>query len=120
MLYAEFGPLLPSVVDTLLRLHAQTADASMRESVLELCITVPLRLSMQLPHLGKLLRPVVLGLRASDDRKNLAGMALKTLEFWIDNLTPAYLYSVMSEPSILGDLLGGLNRLYMHDPPRLT
>ena len=93
-----------------------------------------------------MLRPITLALRARDDRRNLPGMALKTLEFWVDNLTPGYLAAVLSEdgPALLTELmsaltqllrpppaphgadalrtlgkLGGLNRAWLANPPRL-
>ena len=122
-LYAEFGPLVPLILDSLMRLYAGSSDAPLRDSVLELCMTVPLRLSMQLPHLAPMFRPVILCLRSRDDRKNLAGMGLRTLEFWMDNLTPTFFAAALSAPSsgfgaatIGGELMAALAGL-LRPPP---
>ena len=116
-LHVELAPVMPALLDALMRLHAGSADAGLRDSALELCITLPLRLAMQLPFLGRLLRPVALALRARDDRKGLAGMALKTLEFFVDNLSPGYLCAVLdADPPLHVDLMAALTGLLRPQP----
>jgi hypothetical protein len=146
LLYAEFQPLVAPILDTCFRIYASCSDPLLREACLEICLSMPLRLSMTLPHLPKVLSAITLGLRIVDDRKHLPQLALKMLDYWVDNLTPTFLYAVMSfTPNTLQELmsaltslmkpapsqygadvvrvlgkLGGLNRLYLAMPPRLA
>ena len=61
--------------------------------LLELCLTLPARLSSLLPYLHMLMRPVLHALRASQE---LVSLALRTLEFWIDHLHPGFLAPLLS------------------------
>ncbi|KAJ3542518.1 hypothetical protein NMY22_g3491 [Coprinellus aureogranulatus] len=54
--------------------------------IVELCLTVPLRLTHLLPHLSYLMKPLALALRGT----------LRTLELCIDNLTPDFLDPTLS------------------------
>jgi len=56
-------PLLPVLLDNLNRLLAVSHKPAMRELFVELCLTVPVRLSALLPHLHYLMRPLVLALQ---------------------------------------------------------
>ena len=44
-LYKEFLPLLPSLLHSLIRAHATAHQPAVRELLLELCLTLPARLS---------------------------------------------------------------------------
>lgn len=83
-----------------------TEDANLRSTIVELCLTIPARLSSLLPHLPLLMRLMVHALRAYGDLVNLG---LRTLEFWVDNLNPDFLYPVMcQQPHVLTDLMTAL------------
>ena len=81
---------------------------------MELCLTVPVRLSALLPHLHYLMRPLVLALQAGPD---LVSQGLRTLELCIDNLTPAFLDPIMAP--VIGDLMQALWKVMHHRAPRL-
>ena len=142
--YAEFAPLVLPIVDTVMRLHSVTSDPVQRANLVECGIMIPLRLNHSLPHLPRLLRPVILGLRMRGERSNITAIALKSLEYWVDNLHPSFLEQVFKqEPTLHADLfealtallrvaggtdsstfrvlgkLGGLNRLHLAAPPQL-
>ena len=51
------------LLDNLNRLLAVSHKPAMRELFVELCLTVPVRLSALLPHLHYLMRPLVLALQ---------------------------------------------------------
>ncbi|KAG0495758.1 hypothetical protein HPP92_000449 [Vanilla planifolia] len=72
----------------------------MRDLVLELCLTLPARLSSLLPHLPRLMKPLVLALKGSGD---LVSLGLRTLEFWIDSLNPDFLEPSMA--SVMSDVI---------------
>ena len=111
-IYAEFAPHIGLVVDSLVRIHAFTTDASLRDSIIECGMTIPLRLNMQLPHLAKLLHPVVLGLRSRDERRVLVSMAVRTLEFWVDNVNPSFwLHTFTLNKQLHADLFNALTAL---------
>jgi hypothetical protein len=65
----------------------------MRELFVELCLTVPVRLSSLLPYLPLLMHPLVCALNGSTQ---LVQQGLRTLELCVDNLQPEYLYEHMA------------------------
>ncbi len=142
LLYKEILPLLEMLLEVLNNLLMAARKPQERDLYVELCLTVPARLSNLLPHLSYLMRPLVVALRAGSD---LVGQGLRTLELCVDNLTQEYLDPIMApvidelmsalwdhlKPSpyshfhahttmrILGKL-GGRNRNFLNRPPELT
>ena len=141
LLYKEILPLLEMLLEVLNNLLLAARKPQERHLYVELCLTVPARLSNLLPHLSYLMRPLVVALRADSD---LVGQGLRTLELCVDNLTADYLDPIMapviddlmsalwdhlrptpyshfhahSTMRILGKL-GGRNRKFLNRPPRL-
>ena len=141
LLYKEILPLLEMLLEVLNNLLTAARKPQERHLYVELCLTVPARLSNLLPHLSYLMRPLVVALGADSD---LVGQGLRTLELCVDNLTADYLDPIMGpvidelmqalwdhlRPSpyshfhshttmrILGKL-GGRNRKFLPDAPRL-
>lgn len=141
-LYKQILPLLEMLLEVLNNLLLAARKPSDRDLYVELCLTVPARLSNLLPHLSFLMRPLVIALRAGSD---LVGQGLRTLELCVDNLTADYLDPIMApvidelmtalfdhlRPApyshfhshttmrILGKL-GGRNRKFMTGAPGLT
>jgi len=141
MLYKEVLPLLPSLLEGLNGLLFAAQKQSMKELFVELLLTVPVRLSVLLPYLHYLMKPLVLALQAGPD---LIQQGLRTLELCVDNLTSEFLDPLMTPVRddlmlalwghlrpipynqnhahatlrILGKL-GGRNRKYLLDPPHL-
>ncbi|KAL8711708.1 MAG: hypothetical protein Q9220_003879 [cf. Caloplaca sp. 1 TL-2023] len=141
-LYKDILPLLEMMLEVLNNLLVAARKPQERDLYVELCLTVPARLSNLLPHLSYLMRPLVVALRAGSD---LVGQGLRTLELCVDNLTAEYLDPIMApvidelmtalwdhlRPNpyshyhahttmrILGKL-GGRNRKFLNGPPQLT
>ena len=141
LLYKEILPLLEMLLEVLNNLLMAARKPQERDLYVELCLTVPARLSNLLPHLSYLMRPLVVALRAGSD---LIGQGLRTLELCVDNLTAEYLDPIMApvidelmmalwdhlQPNpyshfhahttmrILGKL-GGRNRKFLNGPPEL-
>lgn len=65
MLYQQFLPLLPSILQQLNRLQNSSHRQSIHELFVELCLTVPVRLSSLLPYLPLLMDPLVCALYGS-------------------------------------------------------
>ncbi|CAN0327664.1 unnamed protein product, partial [Scytosiphon promiscuus] len=104
--YKEIYPLLPLLLTELSKLHHRAEEVSIKNILVELCLTVPARLASLLPHLPLMMRLMVHALRCRGD---LDGLALRTLEFWVDNLNPDYLYRIMShDPNVLADVMTAL------------
>ena len=61
----------------------------MKDLFVELCLTVPVRLSSLLPYLPMLMDPLVSALNGS---QTLISQGLRTLELCVDNLQPDFLY----------------------------
>lgn len=141
-LYKEILPLLEMLLEVLNNLLMAARKPQERDLYVELCLTVPARLSNLLPHLSYLMRPLVVALRAGSE---LVGQGLRTLELCVDNLTAEYLDPIMApvieelmlalwnhlKPApyshfhshttmrILGKL-GGRNRKFLQGPPELV
>lgn len=142
LLYKEILPLLEMLLEVLNNLLLAARKTQERDLYVELCLTVPARLSNLLPHLSYLMRPLVIALRAGSE---LVGQGLRTLELCVDNLTAEYLDPIMApvinelmtalwnhlRPNpyshffahttmrILGKL-GGRNRKFLSGPPELS
>ncbi|WFC97412.1 transcription-associated protein 1 [Malassezia yamatoensis] len=92
LLYKDVLPLLPVLLEKL-NLLLDAAEPSKRELFVDLCLTVPVRLSVLLPYLDQLMHPLVLALQSSP---NLVSQGLRTLELCIDNLTQEFLDPIMA------------------------
>lgn len=117
--YRELLPLIPAVLNGLYRVLTSLSSSSSQgeggydsssssviaHTAIELCLTIPARLSSLLPHLNLLLRVIVPAL--DSDSGDLVNLGLRTLEFWIDNLNPSFLYPEISKQV---DLLSMLMR----------
>ncbi|KAJ3326459.1 hypothetical protein HDU76_012906 [Blyttiomyces sp. JEL0837] len=141
-LYQEVLPLLEVLLEGLNTLLAAAQKHQMKELFVELCLTVPVRLSVLLPHLSLLMKPLVVALKGNPE---LVSQGLRTLELCIDNLTQEFLEPIFNpvihelmealgthlkplpykvEHShttmrILGKL-GGRNRRLLYDAPKLN
>lgn len=102
-LYKQILPLLEMLLDVLNNLLMAARKPTERDLYVELCLTVPARLSNLLPHLSFLMRPLVVALRAGTD---LVGQGLRTLELCVDNLTADYLDPIMAP--VIEDLMNAL------------
>lgn len=78
----------------------------MRELFVELCLTVPVRLSSLLPYLPLLMDPLVCAMHGSP---GIVIQGLRTLELCVDNLQPEYLLENMMP--VRGALMQGLWRV---------
>ncbi|XP_030767739.1 transcription-associated protein 1 [Sitophilus oryzae] len=89
LLYQEFLPLLPNLLEGLNRLQSGLHKQHMKDLFVELCLTVPVRLSSLLPYLPMLMDPLVSALNGS---QGLISQGLRTLELCVDNLQHDFLY----------------------------
>ncbi|KAI0213609.1 Transformation/transcription domain-associated protein [Lamellibrachia satsuma] len=89
LLYQEFLPLLPNLLQGLNCLQSGLHKQHMKDLFVELCLTVPVRLSSLLPYLPMLMDPLVSALNGS---QTLVSQGLRTLELCVDNLQPDFLY----------------------------
>ncbi|KAJ7944172.1 transformation/transcription domain-associated protein-like [Quillaja saponaria] len=136
LLLRDLIPMLQPCLNILLTMLEGPTREDMRDLLLELCLTLPARLSSLLPYLPRLMKPLVMCLKSNDD---LVTLGLRTLEFWVDSLNPDFLEpsmaNVMSEvtlalwshlrpaPYPLGSKalqllgkLGGRNRRFLKEP----
>lgn len=114
-LYDDVAPLLQVLLESLGNLlTAADADVKVdvagarerRELAVDLSLTIPVRLSVLLPYLGSLMRPLVIALHALPGPKTssptpqgnneLVSQGLRTLELCLDNLTPEFLDPIMA------------------------
>jgi len=95
-LYKEIMPILPVLLENLNKMIANARRVYERDIYVELCLTVPVRLSVLVPHLNFLTRPLVYALNGSQE---LVSQGLRTFELCVDNLTAEY-FDPMIEPVI--------------------
>ncbi|RZF45958.1 hypothetical protein LSTR_LSTR008335 [Laodelphax striatellus] len=89
LLYHEFFSLLPNLLQGLNSLQSGLHKQHMKDLFVELCLTVPVRLSCLLPYLHMLMDPLVSALNGSP---TLIGQGLRTLQLCVDNLQPDFLF----------------------------
>ncbi|KAM6495848.1 hypothetical protein JOM56_008554 [Amanita muscaria] len=102
LLYKEVLPLLPDMLENLNR-QLLSSEGVIRDTIVELCLTVPLRLTHLLPHLSYLMQPLAMALRGNPES---VSQGLRTLELCIDSLTPDFLDPTLS--SVLRELMESL------------
>ena len=92
--YKELLPLLPTILNSLYRIYVSTEDDKMRSNIVEIALAIPARLSSLYPHLPLLLRFILPALQCKNG--DIVNLGLRTLEFWVDNLNPEYLYPILA------------------------
>ncbi|KAM7251269.1 hypothetical protein ACFE04_023152 [Oxalis oulophora] len=136
LLLRDLIPMLQPCLNMLISMLEGPTGENMRDLILELCLTLPARLSSLLPYITRLMKPLVICLKGNNE---LIGLGLRTLEFWVDSLNPDFLEpsmgNIMSDVMlalwahlrpppypwggkalhILGKL-GGRNRRFLKDP----
>ena len=95
LLYREVVPVLQPTLDALLALLHGPDTHELGDTVVELCLTLPARLSSILPHLPRLAHPLLRALKSTSSELQLLG--LRTLEFWVDSLNPDFLDPCIAE-----------------------
>lgn len=102
-LYKEILPLLQVLLESLNRLIESSRRSHERDIYVELCLTVPVRLSVLVPYLSFLMKPLVFALNGNQD---LITQGLRTLELCVDNLTADY-FDPIIEP-VIEDIMKAL------------
>jgi transformation/transcription domain-associated protein len=110
LLYDEILPLAPEILESLNQ-QLLCTEGSTRDIVIELGLTVPLRLTHLIPHLRYLMKPLILALRGTQE---LATQGLRTLELCTDNLTPHFLDPTLDP--VLRELMEALHALLKPAP----
>jgi transformation/transcription domain-associated protein len=105
LLYREVLPILPEMLESLNQ-QLMLSDGYSRDMIVELCLTVPLRLTHLIPHLSYLMKPLALALKGTPE---LITQGLRTLELCIDNLTPDFLDPTLN--TVLRPLMEALQNL---------
>ncbi|KAJ2851213.1 transcription-associated protein 1, partial [Coemansia erecta] len=103
-LYKEVIPLLQNLLDTLNAALGFAKQASpIQELFVEICLTVPVRLSVLLPYLSLLMKPLVFALESGPE---LVNQGLRTLELCIDNLTREFLDPILTP--VMSEIMAAL------------
>ena len=106
VLYREITPLLPVTLKVFMTLLRRTENSTVKNLLLELCLTIPARLQSLLPYIPDLFEIILQALQTDNDLPNLA---LRTLEFWIEHLNHNYIQAAMlSKEGLLTSLLSGI------------
>ncbi|XP_055352903.1 transformation/transcription domain-associated protein-like isoform X2 [Paramacrobiotus metropolitanus] len=108
VLYQDFLPNFPMILQVLCTFHSQRQKPNFRDIFNELCLIVPVRLSTLMPHIS-LLAPAIL--TAMQGAPQSVTQGLRTLELSIDNMQSDYLYEQL-EP-VKKDLMKALWNIMM-------
>lgn len=103
VVYKAIMPLLPWLLETLNRRLAFSSLKEEKNVFATLCLIVPVRLSLLVPHLSYLVKPLVQALHGPAEA---VIQALRTLEMCVDNLTGQY-FDPIVEP-VLPELMEAL------------
>lgn len=103
VVYKAIMPLLPWLLETLNRRLEFARNKDEKSIFATLCLIVPVRLSLLVPHLSYLVKPLVQALHGSPEA---VFQALRTLEMCVDNLTGQY-FDPIVEP-VLPELMAAL------------
>lgn len=110
-LYRSIKPILQVLLQSLNNMILSARLPHERELYVELCITVPVRLSVLAPYLPYLMQPLVYAL---SEYPELVSQGLRTLELCIDNLTAEYFDPIL-EP-VVEDVTKALFKLLQPQP----
>lgn len=110
LLYRDIMPLVEPLFNGLLALYEGPNRLGHGDLIVELCLMIPARPSTIFPYLELQIKPILWALESG---KENAHYGLRTLEFWIDMLQPAYLEALLAK--IEPDLMRALFRLL--NPP---
>ncbi|CCK69614.1 histone acetyltransferase TRA1 KNAG_0C05130 [Huiozyma naganishii CBS 8797] len=110
-LYRSIKPILQVLLQTLNEMILTARLPQERELYVELCITVPVRLSVLAPYLPYLMKPLVFALQGYPE---LISQGLRTLELCVDNLTAEY-FDPIIEP-VVDDVIKSLFKLLQPQP----
>lgn len=102
-LYKEIMPILPVLLESLNKLIVNSRRPFERDIYVELCLNVPVRVSVLFPHLNYLTTPLVYALNGNQE---LIGQGLRTFELCVDNLTAEY-FDPMIAP-VIDDIMAAL------------
>lgn len=110
-LYRSIKPILQVLLQSLNRMILTARRPHERDLYVELCLTVPVRLSVLAPYLSYLMKPLVFALQGFPE---LTTQGLRTLELCIDNLTAEY-FDPIIEP-VVEDVIRSLFKLLKPQP----
>ncbi|SCW01236.1 LAFE_0D08130g1_1 [Lachancea fermentati] len=110
-LYRSIKPILQVLLQSLNRMILTARRPHERDLYVELCLTVPVRLSVLAPYLSYLMKPLVCALQGFPE---LITQGLRTLELCIDNLTAEY-FDPIIEP-VVEDVIRSLFKLLKPQP----
>ena len=114
--YKEMNTVLPTLLKGFGHLLHRSKHVETQNAILELSLTIPCRLDTMLSHFPFLLEMFCRAVTAKKS-DSLPNLALRTLEFWTDNLKPDYLFSLMSsKPDLLHRIFSGIC-LHLKPPP---
>lgn len=110
------APLYPSILDGLRCLLHRTDHKTVQNILLELCLTIPARISTQLNHITILLQCIARALKAQSEVTNIA---LKFFELILENTSPDHIFTIMNRVPNLGAKImeGILSHLKPHPYP---
>ena len=108
LLFKEVHSMLQPMLEDFNRIidDPHSSNQNLKDVCVELCLTVPVRLSNLLPYLSLLMHPLIQALKTEGD---LVSQGLRTLELCIDNLTQEFLEPIFS--SVIDELVGALSGL---------
>ncbi len=99
ILARELHPLLPLILEQINRLLVSSHSAQVKHLLIELALSGPLKLAVQLPHAHLLVRPLLMALQSGTPELVVTGLRL--LESLIENVSPQLLQAFTHHKYVL-------------------
>lgn len=93
----ELLPLMSGLLEGLNRLHHSAHSQPMRDLFIELALTLPIRMSTQLPFMRMVIKPLVTALDSTESVDPRVSWGLRMFENAIDKLSPDFLEPLLLE-----------------------
>jgi transformation/transcription domain-associated protein len=96
ILHKELHPLLPVLLENLNRLLMSShvgSNSFLKSLLIELALSIPVKLAVLLPHLHYLVRPILMALHSG--APDLVLQSLRLLEVSVENVSPQLLQPFM-------------------------
>lgn len=105
VLHKEFIPIAKTLLDGFHKMLQNPSFEAHRDSIVDLCLSIPVRITYFLSHMYYQTKPVIMALNGSPET---VATGLKKLEQWIDSLPSTFIHSILQP--IASDLMKALHK----------
>lgn len=105
VLHKEFIPIAKTLLDGFHKMLQNPSFEAHRDTIVDLCLSIPVRITYFLSHMYYQTKPVIMALNGNPET---VAAGLKKLESWIDSLPSTFIHSILQP--IASDLMKALHK----------